>query len=173
MHKSKLGNDREKWRSVAVCAVVETRKKGETTIMKCLSKAASAVMDRLTHGLSLGDHSKIDHSGGTFMPVCVENIGQTELGPLYSVAHYYEQNGDLMRDPEMVFLKRNGKYYPVSFQQDGGLGFYQEAIEIQGCRVLRYYPPILDEQASFAAMWMKNIREQQRLCSKRGEVLET
>jgi hypothetical protein len=134
--------------------------------MKCLSKAASAVMDTLTQGLNLGDHRKIDNCEGAFMPVCVQHMAQTELGPLFSIAHYYEQNGDLMRDPEMIFLKQNGKYYPVSFQQDGGLGFYQEAIEIQRCRVLRYYPPILDEQASFAAMWMKNIREQQRLCLK-------
>ena len=132
--------------------------------MKCISKAAAAVMDTLTQGLNLGDHRKIDNCEGAFMPVCVQHMAQTELGPLFSIAHYYEQNGDLMRDPEMIFLKRNGKYYPVSFHQDGGLGFYQEAIEIQGCRVLRYYPPILDKQASFAAMWMKNIREQQQIC---------
>lgn len=131
--------------------------------MKCIGKAAAAVLDTLTHGLDVGDHRKIDNCGGAFMAVCVQHIVQTELGPLFSIAHYYEQNGDLMRDPEMVFLKANGKYYPVSFQQDGGLGFYQEAIEIEGCKVLRYHPPLLDEQASFAAMWMNNIREQQRL----------
>ena len=132
--------------------------------MRCLNKAASAVMDRLTHGLNLGDHRKIENSGGAFMPVCVENIAQTELGALLSVAHYYKQNGDLMRDPEIVFLKRNGKYYPVTIQQDGGLGFYQKAIEIQGVKVIGYYPPLLDEQVSFAQIWMKNIKEQQRLC---------
>jgi hypothetical protein len=56
--------------------------------MKCISKAATAVMDTLTHGLSLGDHRKIDNCEDAFMPVCVQNIAQTELGPLYSVAHY-------------------------------------------------------------------------------------
>ena len=136
--------------------------------MKCLNKAASVVMDRLSDGLNLGDHIKIENSGGAFIPVCVQNIAQTELGALLSVAHYYEQNGDLMRDPEMVFLKRNGKYYPVSIQQDGGLGFYQKAIEIQGVKVIGYYPPLLDEQVSFAQIWMKNIKEQQRLCLKKG-----
>ena len=137
--------------------------------MKCIGKAATAVMDTLTQGLNLGDHRKIDNCEGAFMPVCVQHIAQTELGPLFSVAHYYEQNRDLMRDPEMVFLKRNGKYYPVSFQQDGGMGFYQEAIEIQGYRVLGYHPPLLDEQVSFASLWMNNIREQQRLtCGEDG-----
>jgi len=131
--------------------------------MKSLSKPASAVMDQLTHGLRLGDHTKIDNTGGTFMAVSVENIGRTDQGALFSVAHYYEQNGDLMRDPEMVFLKRNGKYYPVTFQQDGSLGFYQEAIEIRGGKVIGYYPPVLQEQVSFAQMWMKNIKEQQGL----------
>ena len=137
--------------------------------MKSLSKAAAAVMEILTRGLKLGDHRKIDNSEGAFMPVCVENIGQTELGPLFTIAHYYDQNGDLMRDPEMVFLKRDGKYYPVSFHQDGGLGFYQQAIEIQGAKVIGYRLPVLDEQVGFAGIWMKNIKEQQELGKEDNE----
>ena len=47
--------------------------------------------------------------------------------PTVSVAHYYTQNGDLMRDPEMVFeVGPDGAFHPVSYQQDN-LGIYQEA----------------------------------------------
>lgn len=41
------------------------------------------------------------------------------MGKLLSVAHYAEQNDDLMRDPEMVFiLGKDDEFYPVSIQQD-------------------------------------------------------
>ena len=44
--------------------------------------------------------------------------------PAISVAHYGEQNGDLMRDPAMVFeVDATGNFHPVSFQQDN-LGVY-------------------------------------------------
>lgn len=41
-----------------------------------------------------------------YMPLVIELIGEQVstpfgIGKLYSLAHYYEQNGDLMRDPEM------------------------------------------------------------------------
>ena len=118
-------------------------------------------MDTLTEGLNVGDARKIDNS--VFMPVYIKHIGLTDRGPLFSIAHYYKQNGDLMKDPDMVFLKMNTKYYPVSFQQDGGAGFYQEAVVIKQNRVTGYRPPILDELVSFANGWMRNIKEQQEL----------
>jgi hypothetical protein len=39
-----------------------------------------------------------------FMRLVIEHIGHGPSGgELVSVAHYGEQNGDLMRDPEIVF----------------------------------------------------------------------
>ena len=39
-----------------------------------------------------------------FMPLSVEDIGQSaDANRLISICHYGEQNGDLMRDPDMVF----------------------------------------------------------------------
>ena len=39
-----------------------------------------------------------------YMRLVVEYIGQGPRGlPAIAVAHYFEQNGDAMRDPEMVF----------------------------------------------------------------------
>jgi hypothetical protein len=50
-------------------------------------------------GLSL----KIDNL--PYMPLCIEAMDESgPMGlPAVSVAHYGEQNGDLMRDPEMCF----------------------------------------------------------------------
>ena len=39
------------------------------------------------------------------MPVSVEVVGTRPQGALIvSIAHYYEQNGDLMADPEATFV---------------------------------------------------------------------
>ena len=73
--------------------------------MKCLNEKAEAIFRKLTEGLvKVGDHRKIDNAPGSFMAVSIEIIGRSGLGPLMSVAHYYEQNSDLMRDPDVVFL---------------------------------------------------------------------
>ena len=78
-----------------------------------------------------------------------------------SVAHYGEQNGDPMADPEMTFTIVGGEYYPISFRNDY-VGLYQE--------VFRYdedgRPEAIDKKlqsdlTAFANQWMKNIQEQQ------------
>src|SRR5258707_7327800 len=48
-------------------------------------------------------HIKIEH--GSYMPLVIEDIEEPGPAgyPTISVAHYGEQNGDLMRDPEMCF----------------------------------------------------------------------
>src|SRR5574337_350632 len=53
-----------------------------------------------------------------FLPLVIER-----LGSLISIAHYGEQNGDLMRDPEVCF--RFGSWEPLSFQQDY-IGYFAE-----------------------------------------------
>ena len=84
-----------------------------------LSPQGEAVMDTLTEGMSVSDHKKLDNAEGTFMAVHVECIGRCNLGHVFSLAHYYEQQGDLMRDPEMLFIKaEDGGYYPSELWQD-------------------------------------------------------
>ena len=73
--------------------------------MKNLNQKATKVFMLLVDGLKEpGDAKKIDNTNGAFMTVHVELIHQNEHGRHYSIAHYYEQNGDLMRDPDVVFL---------------------------------------------------------------------
>ena len=130
--------------------------------MKAVGKFAEKVLKTLVDGLNkVGDHRKVDNTGGAFMPVSVECVGWCELGDLFSVTHYHEQNGDLMRDPEMVFLRdKDGRFFPTYFLQDGGLGFEQESADVgKGT----FQPAMQAEHASFANLRMKSIREQQHL----------
>jgi len=126
--------------------------------MKAISKSAKKVMDILTEGLiELGDHKTIDNAKGSFMAVHVELIDFEALGRFFSVAHYYEQNGDLMRDPEMVFVRASdGNYYPTYFRQDP----YLEQFSVRGTK---FIPKMQADHAKFAGIWMKNIKEQQGL----------
>lgn len=57
-----------------------------------------------------------------FMRLCIEHIGKGPRGfDAISVAHYFEQHGDLCQDPEMCFeLVPDGhtfRYEPYMFQQ--------------------------------------------------------
>jgi hypothetical protein len=136
-------------------------------ILLKLSPQATAVMDRLTAGMSVSDHKKIDNAEDVFMALHVECIGECNLGHIFSLAHYYKQHGDLMRDPEMLFIKaEDGGYYPAEIWQD--------AVNSHGVGVLIEDDMAVSidelEQADmtvFAEVRLKNIRVQQGL----GEAL--
>ena len=133
--------------------------------MKAINQQAKKVIDVLTAGMDndTNDWKKIDNTKGTFMTVVVECIGKCDLGPIYSIAHYYKQNGDLMRDPEMEFIKGgDGKYYPISFWQDAPLK-RDEAVSWAEGEITGIKPKLQAALATFANTWMKNIKEQQGL----------
>jgi hypothetical protein len=72
--------------------------------------------------LEPGFHIKIDNP--PHLVLVIEDIQQRgpNGSPLISVAHYGEQNGDLMRDPEIVFeIERHGeeiKMTPTYWRND-------------------------------------------------------
>lgn len=132
--------------------------------MRPINQKAQAVMDRLTAGLDIeNSHRKIDNNppDSGIMAVVVEWIGGCKLGDTFSIAQYYEQNGDLMADPEMTFLRCAGQYFPLSYKLDS-LGVYREAVgwkdgEICGIVNSREQR----DEAIFAGEWMRNIKMQQ------------
>ena len=132
--------------------------------MKAINKRAKKVMDELTGYIDgANDHKKIDNTNGTFMPVHVEHIGPCKLGQIFSVAHYYEQNGDLMRDPDMEFIKGgDDEYYPISFRQDAPF-VRDEPVNWEADDIVSYSEASQTALVRFANMWMKNIKEQQGL----------
>ena len=75
---------------------------------------------------------RIDPPGPGSMRLSIERIGDGLNGfPLMSVAHYHEQNGDLVADPEMAFevapgLKSDREFFPVTFEMPG-MGVYRRS----------------------------------------------
>jgi hypothetical protein len=105
-----------------------------------------------------------------FMRLVIEHIGEGPRGmPAISVAHYYQQAGDAMRDPEMVFEVKpdedgplswkTGDWGPVSFQQDNA-GLYQEAAFVVDDGRVMVRPQLLRQLKAFARGWDRNIRQQ-------------
>ena len=127
--------------------------------MRAINQKATKVMDVLTKDLTADNtYRKIDNSSG-IMPVSVEWIGNN----LFSVAHYYEQNGDLMADPEMTFWKdSDNKYYPCSFKQDC-FGIYRESVRFDNEVPSDIMTSEQKNEAVFAGQWMENIKFQQNL----------
>lgn len=124
--------------------------------MKPLSKAVGAVLDALTSGLNVGDARKIDNSNGTYMVVHVDRLSEKR----FSIAHYYEQAGDLVPDPDGVFLKTDAGWLPVSLQLC--TGHYTVAVEVDDDdKPIRWSKRSFSELVSFAGMWTRNIAQQQ------------
>jgi len=110
-------------------------------------------------------HVKIDNSDGSFMPVVVEEIFYTNLYKIFSVAHYFEQNGDLMADPEMCFIfNLQEKVFGTSYyKQDGYLGREQESAFLVGDEIIVNDIKLQADHTRFATIWLRNIMQQQRL----------
>lgn len=137
--------------------------------MRCLGKSQNEILKGIISSMK-DNYLKIENSKG-FMPVVVEVIGALKDSPgsgrLISLAHYYEQNGDLMRDPEMVFLESidqmgNVAYFPISYQQDG-LQLYREAVLIEDGKITSINQKMQNSFVNFANLWIKNIKMQQGL----------
>jgi len=52
------------------------------------------------------------------MPLYVETWRKKDGSLKVSLCHYGTQNGDMMRDPEIVFNVNDNKITPISFQND-------------------------------------------------------
>jgi len=129
--------------------------------MKCLNELAKDVFSKMIAKMSDG-YLKLD-SGRGFMPAIMEEIGSINgYGKLYSVAHYGELNGDLMRDPDITFVEKDGEYYPVSFRNDY-LGIDQEVFSYEDGSVVAIDYRLQHELADFCNGWMRNIKDQQEL----------
>jgi hypothetical protein len=81
-----------------------------------------------------------------------------------SVAHYGEQNGDAMRDPEITFLvlptDQGHTWSPLTFE-NSYLGAYQvvAGVTAEGTLQVRQ-PKQMQELRKFANQWDTNIKEQ-------------
>ena len=88
-----------------------------------------------------------------FLPLVVERHGQQ-----VTVTHYFEQNGDLISDPDMEFMITDSEeWLPVATQF--ATGHYRRAIFLEDGKKL-VNPKELRSQIQFANMWAKNLIKQ-------------
>lgn len=112
--------------------------------------------------LEPGFHIKIENE--PWMALVIEDIQQTGPNgfPSITVAHYGEQNGDLMRDPEMIFeISKHGEetlLTPYYWRNDyAGVEQYS-GFQKHGKAYID--PKMKREHIEFARMWDKNLRDQ-------------
>jgi hypothetical protein len=122
------------------------------TILQILKKAGG-----WNHGLYL----RIENP--PFMALVIEATDESgPCGlPVLSIAHYGEQNGDLMRDPEMCFELgfSVGAHLTPFYFRDDYLGTEQFSRAIEGDNYV-FDRDLYDQHDKFAALWDKNLRSQ-------------
>lgn len=109
-----------------------------------------------------GNDGHVRLESGSYMPLMIENLGYAALGnPVYSMAHYGEQNGDAMADPDMEFSVdfKNGIIIPLTFQNDY-MGCFQQVFTVTDEGKTKYFPRLLTDLDDFLRIWLKNIEAQ-------------
>lgn len=142
--------------------------------MRAINQKAEQIFKILIEGLKDPcDHRKLENNSA-YMAVSVECIDITaDNQRVFSVAHYYEQNGDLCSDPEMNFLggirdfdPDTGDavygYYPLTFEMSGS-GISRNAAKWEKGKIVGFNPKMQKDHAVFAGTWMNNIKQQQNL----------
>jgi len=133
--------------------------------MKALNKTATRTFNAILASLGDQEHAKIDNTDGVFMPLSVNRLSRDRI----ALAHYGEQNDDLMADPNMVFwLSPGGQVIPCSFQNDY-VGSYREAVTFRDHKPgdggysfpVTFKPRMQADLAYFANTWLRNIKQQQ------------
>jgi hypothetical protein len=103
------------------------------------------------------EYYKLNHDP-TYIPLTIEIIGKNQL----SLCHYGKCNGDLMRDPEMVFYKQNDDWFPIYFRNDW-MGSEEFSCTITEGKLVVRNKDRQQSQAEFADLWLLNIEDQQKI----------
>jgi len=138
--------------------------------MKSLNKKSKEVFMKLVDLLNADGRLKIKKDG--YMDLSMERLAtdvKTPLGTatIYSLAHYYVQEGDLMSDPDMQFICVDLRtaterdlnlvaIYPQNYTLSA-MSHYNEAICLE---TNKYSPSIYRGLCDFANIWLQNIVDQ-------------
>lgn len=141
--------------------------------MKKLSIDSTAIFCALIERLHGGCFTEIEND--PYMTLTIENISDRMetpfgVGKQYSLCHYYEQEGDLMQDPEMCFFMtdnrsgnetdfQNVSVIPYQFQQ-ANTGAFQMSIIWQDKDNVSIYERMQADHTAFAEIWLTNIKDQ-------------
>lgn len=128
-----------------------------------------------TGGLGKRPHIAIENA--PWMRLVVETLPESGPSgePVISVAHYGVQNGDLMRDPEMLFeVVREGegaKVWPFYFRNDYvGVEQWSRRQDSSGNMICQ--PALTRELEEFAELWDANLAAQGYLQAYRNAIVQ-
>ncbi|NKB82790.1 MAG: hypothetical protein GKS05_13095 [Nitrospirales bacterium] len=113
----------------------------------------------------LGEGEAVKIISGGYMPLTVETVSTSAEGHhLLAMSHTTIQYGDVMYDPEVVFLLRHtGELLaaePVSFRNDF-MGIRQDVYEYDDHgQPTHGHPRLKNELRSFVTMWFGNLKAQ-------------
>jgi hypothetical protein len=113
----------------------------------------------------LGNDTAVRLTVPGFMPLSIEDIGRSGEGNrLVSLCHYGQQNGDMMRDPDMVFmfhdLPDGPAAEPISFRNDY-MGTCQDVYMYDEAGKRTHVKPALKrELKAFSRTWFSNLKAQ-------------
>lgn len=139
--------------------------------MKSLNKTASRIFANLINEMGQVDYLKLDRGGSAIMALSIEKlVPEVDFAgtnaTIYSLSHYFEQNEDLVPDPDMTFavidqkkVSKNLLIIPLTFQNSI---YYTEAIFLKADS-WQIHPKQQADLADFANNWLKNIQWQQDL----------
>ncbi|TXJ24917.1 MAG: hypothetical protein E6Q24_15330 [Chitinophagaceae bacterium] len=140
--------------------------------MRQINEPATRIFCRLLE--KMGNHESLQFTSEGFMPLTMEKVIEpvatdTGSGALYSLCHYYDEYGDLMRDPEMCFIVVDNRQhpkdyerlhiYPQYYRQDNA-GLQEESIRIENNRVVSFIKVWQYAHCQFANLWLRNINRQ-------------
>jgi hypothetical protein len=135
--------------------------------MAHLNQTATLIACKLFQMLSESgsDSLVIDNTQNTFMPVHLEKRQHIAgHGDVFSIAHYYIQQGDLMSDPYMEFINRSGIIHPILFEQHGVFAKRQEVLVYNdNGSVNGFRPKLQRDLVVFSNQWLLNIKRQQSI----------
>ncbi len=102
----------------------------------------------------------------SFMRLVIEVIGGPYPNGAYelSIAHYSEQNGDAMRDPEITFLvvpaEQGTTWTPLTFE-NSYLSCYQVVASVSSAGLVEARDPaLMRDLRDFATQWDRNLKQQ-------------
>ena len=130
--------------------------------MKAINAKAQTILNTLTCDLGPENtHRKIDNGGTAFMAVSVDFLFECEAGKVFAFAHNFEQNGDLIPDPDVEILVSavDGRAYPTAIQY--ATGTYNRVVFLEDGKIDRFAPRGQRDLATFVGTWFENIRRQQ------------
>ncbi len=115
-------------------------------------------LDELGIVEKLKKHGFIKMNSRGLMDLSVNKLCEDQQKIIFSMAHYGEQNGDLMADPDMelMIMKDAKEVQALSYRNDYA-GFFQEVYDnYENPSTVK--PKLQKEANEFLSMWLGNIK---------------